>query len=180
MQDDQPFLIDSTTFLSQCSRMTRDPFHKAFFQWQMTKISDKSADNQSQANISVAYTKIVIFHWWQVVWKAPQNWSLSLRHSNERGDKFIAPLGAYLRGYPCFHIRQVKWALINQKRVDSQTKWGRIQDIVYVCHHHWWQTIGREIEDRNMVKNLFYYYYYYFYICMTENFMERYGEGRKQ
>ena len=32
-------------------------FHKAFFQWQMTKISDKSADNQSEARISVAYNK---------------------------------------------------------------------------------------------------------------------------
>ena len=30
-------------------------FHKAFFQWQVTKISDKSADNQSEARISVAY-----------------------------------------------------------------------------------------------------------------------------
>ena len=29
--------------------------HKAFFQWQMTKISDKSADNQSEASISLAY-----------------------------------------------------------------------------------------------------------------------------
>ena len=28
-----------------------DPFHKAFFQWQMTKVSDKSADNQSEARI---------------------------------------------------------------------------------------------------------------------------------
>ena len=34
-----------------------DPFHKALFQWQMTKISDKSADNQSEARISVAYNK---------------------------------------------------------------------------------------------------------------------------
>ena len=33
-----------------------EPFHKAFFQWQMTKISDKSADNQSEARIS-AYNK---------------------------------------------------------------------------------------------------------------------------
>ena len=36
---------------------TWSPFHKAFFQWQMTKISDKSADNQSEARISVAYNK---------------------------------------------------------------------------------------------------------------------------
>ena len=34
-----------------------DTFHKAFFQWQMTKVSDKSADNQSEARISVAYNK---------------------------------------------------------------------------------------------------------------------------
>ena len=33
----------------------RGVFHKAFFQWQMTKISDKSADNQSETRISVAY-----------------------------------------------------------------------------------------------------------------------------
>ena len=32
-------------------------FHKAFFQWQMIQISDKSADNQSEARISVAYNK---------------------------------------------------------------------------------------------------------------------------
>ena len=31
----------------------RDLFHKAFFQLHMTKISDKSADNQSEAMISV-------------------------------------------------------------------------------------------------------------------------------
>ena len=30
-------------------------FHKAIFQWQMTKISDKFADNQSNAMISVDY-----------------------------------------------------------------------------------------------------------------------------
>ena len=34
---------------------TRDPFHKAFFQWQMTNISDKSDDNQSEARISITY-----------------------------------------------------------------------------------------------------------------------------
>ena len=33
------------------------PFHKAFFQWHMTKISYKSADNQSEARISVAYNR---------------------------------------------------------------------------------------------------------------------------
>ena len=32
-----------------------DPLYKAFFQRQMTKISDKSVDNQSEARISVAY-----------------------------------------------------------------------------------------------------------------------------
>ena len=32
-------------------------FHKAFFQWQMTQISDKSVDNQSEARILVAYNK---------------------------------------------------------------------------------------------------------------------------
>ena len=32
-------------------------FHKAFFQWQMTKISDESVDNQSEARISVACNK---------------------------------------------------------------------------------------------------------------------------
>ena len=32
-------------------------FTKPFFQWQMTKFSDKSADNQSEARISVAYNK---------------------------------------------------------------------------------------------------------------------------
>ena len=37
---------------------TWDPFHKAFFQWQMTKISNKSADNQSEIRISLAYNKI--------------------------------------------------------------------------------------------------------------------------
>ena len=57
MLHDQFFLNDSTSFLSQCNRLTRDLFHKAFFQWQMTKISDKSADNQSEARISVAYNK---------------------------------------------------------------------------------------------------------------------------
>ena len=47
----------------------RDQFHKVFFQWQMTKISDKSADNQSEARISLAYiTKTVICHWWEVFW----------------------------------------------------------------------------------------------------------------
>ena len=32
-------------------------FTKLFLQWKMTKISDKSADNQSEARISVAYYK---------------------------------------------------------------------------------------------------------------------------
>ena len=32
-------------------------FHKAFFEWQMTQISDNSADNQSEARISIAYMK---------------------------------------------------------------------------------------------------------------------------
>ena len=40
-----------------CNAYIWDPFHKAFFQSQMTKISDKSVDNQSQASISVAYNK---------------------------------------------------------------------------------------------------------------------------
>ena len=42
--------------------------HKAFFQWQITKISYKSADNQSEARISVAYYKTVICQWLQVLW----------------------------------------------------------------------------------------------------------------
>ena len=36
----------------------------------MTKISDKSADNQSGARISVAYNKNCHCHWWQVLWNA--------------------------------------------------------------------------------------------------------------
>ena len=32
-------------------------FTKSFFQWQMTQISDKPTDNQSEARISVAYNK---------------------------------------------------------------------------------------------------------------------------
>ena len=35
----------------------RDPFYEAFFQWKMTNISDKSADNQSEVRILVAYNK---------------------------------------------------------------------------------------------------------------------------
>ena len=52
-------------------QFTRRAFHKAFFQWQMTEISDNSVDNQSVARISVAYKKTVIYHWWQVLWNAP-------------------------------------------------------------------------------------------------------------
>ena len=46
-------------------------FGPNFFQWQMTKSSEKSADNQSEARISVAITKTVSCHWWQVLWSAP-------------------------------------------------------------------------------------------------------------
>ena len=54
------------------SKDTWDNFHKAFFQRQMTKISEKSADNQSEARITVAYNKTVICHWLHVLWNTPQ------------------------------------------------------------------------------------------------------------
>ena len=52
--------ISSSTVIILCDRhhlQHLGPFHKAYFQWQITKISDKSADNQSETRISVAYNK---------------------------------------------------------------------------------------------------------------------------
>ena len=45
------------TILTFVCKESRGAFHKAFFQSQMTKISDNSADNQSEARILVAYNK---------------------------------------------------------------------------------------------------------------------------
>ena len=37
--------------------MQPGPVSQSLFQWRMTQISDKSADNQSEASVSVAYNK---------------------------------------------------------------------------------------------------------------------------
>ena len=110
-------------------------FHRVLFSMK-TKISDKCADNQSEARISLAYTKTVICHWWQVfLWNGAQ---VSSSSNN------VTYISDFLFAY-CFSVvRSLTDFVIFNKLMQSWRKEEKIHSLILEQFTIWLEGMRRD------------------------------------